>query len=677
MPKLIAILLICLLPCLAMGQIVVSGKVVQAANQEPVAYANIGILNTNVGTISNADGSFSITIPKGLEDRNLSFSALGFQLLSVSIPSAPSPQNMRVVLQEKVTALQTVVIRDRARKEKSVKLGNGRSILLAGQLYLDSASAGSAMALLIDKSDYPDFVFPGQASLHIALNKSPEFKVRLRVLSVDHDNDQKPGEDLLEVNLTKTSDMRKGWLHFDLSELELQLHEPQFYLMFEWIMDKADRKSVAEAYSNYMEEFPDRVTYDTVLVDGVEEIDPKIGVLLAGTVFGITQSQKDLTNYRSYYRTNSFGEWKRSSSTLSAKIELHNSPYGEREDKVVPPANDLPLEASINRWAEDWMKEKSIPGMQLAISRKGETVFSNGFGLADQAQHIPVSTSTQFRIASVSKTMTATTLTKLMVARGIDPDTPVQQFAPSFPEKEHPVTIRQVAGHLGGIRDYHEISLEEVLVQEHYRNSSEALAIFKDAPLAATPGTKFVYSSYGYVLLGAVLEGICKQSFLNCMSETLWNPLGMEHTDGDVSGRVFPQKSKFYDYTGAEAKPYDLSYSYASGGMISTSEDLLLFGQALLGDFASPEVKALLFSAQQTADARSTNYGWGWYLTKDQQGRSLWYHAGELPSSGSFLFICPDEEVVISLLTNGPIITETEDEMLHEAQRLMELMLKQ
>ena len=121
-------------------------------------------------------------------------------------------------------------------------------------------------------------------------------------------------------------------------------------------------------------------------------------------------------------------------------------------------------------------------------------------------------------------------------------------------------------------------------------------------------------------------------------------------------------KSKFYNPKGDEAKPYDLSSSYPSGGLISTTEDLLKFGNAILGNtFLQPELKKELFERQYLEDGTRTNYGLNWYLREDSDNHEMWYHAGELPSSGAILIIYPDDNIVISLLTNSPILTNEPD----------------
>jgi CubicO group peptidase (beta-lactamase class C family) len=101
---------------------------------------------------------------------------------------------------------------------------------------------------------------------------------------------------------------------------------------------------------------------------------------------------------------------------------------------------------------------------------------------------------------------------------------------PSFPEKPWPITARQLLAHLGGIRDYSE---GEFASTRHYTSVTEALAVFKDDPLVHEPGTRFLYSTYGYTLLGAAVEGAAGESFLNYLRKNVLEPAGMERTTAD------------------------------------------------------------------------------------------------------------------------------------------------
>src|SRR5204863_2535857 len=121
-----------------------------------------------------------------------------------------------------------------------------------------------------------------------------------------------------------------------------------------------------------------------------------------------------------------------------------------------------------------------IPGVQVAVAVNGKLVWSEGFGYADAARMRPVTHQTQFRIGSVSKPLTAAAVALLYEQGKLALDAPVQRYVPSFPDKGYPITTRQLAGHLAGVRHY---LGDEFLLNRNFDTVLEGLAIFQDDSL--------------------------------------------------------------------------------------------------------------------------------------------------------------------------------------------------
>ncbi len=686
MKNILIIVLLLLLPKLTFSQIVISGKIFDKVINAPIAYINIGILNSNTGTISNKDGSFSIEVPESLIDKSLVFSAIGYAKKVIPITSFKKGEQVIIHLNEKVIDLDEVVISASSKKQKRKNywLGNrNRNIFVQGQMYSDTTSAGGAMALLIDNPN-SSLRYIKKVALFITRNTLPEFKVRVRFLEVDSENNNLPGTDIFNESIVIASTLKKGWLDFDLTAYNYQINEPSYYVMLEWILDEEDRRYISKITKEIVAANLNSMSIDTVLIDNKKVVrkDMSSRLPIPGTFFADTRTTSHLKNFKCYYRTNSFGEWKRSPAILSAKVLMTNKPV-DTDNNTVNTTADLKinfesLEHSLTQWGEAFLENQyTIPGMQLSVSKKGKTIFSKGFGYADVENEKKVTKATRFRIASVTKPMTVSAVIKLASENKLNLDTSIEKYFPSFPKKKYPITTRQLAAHVSGIRDYHEINIDEVLTQEHYESAIDAVSIFKNDSLKFKPGSQFLYSTYGYQLLGAVIESVSNQTYLNYMQENIWKPLSMCSTYGDIKDSVMVDKSKFYDTRGNEAKPYDLSSSYPSGGLISTTEDLLKFGNGILGTtFLHPEVKKELFERQFLKDGTKTNYGLGWYLGEDNNNHKMWYHSGELPSSGAILIVYPDDDIVISLLTNSPILTIEPDgvpKILHEIREVMQL----
>ena len=299
----------------------------------------------------------------------------------------------------------------------------------------------------------------------------------------------------------------------------------------------------------------------------------------------------------------------------------------------------------------------NIPGFAIAVAVDGRIVWSEAFGYADLEARRQATPATQFRIGSVSKPLTATAIAQLFETGKLDLDAPVQRYVPSFPEKGAPITTRLVGGHLAGIRHYQG---DEFTLNRHFATVTEGLSVFANDTLLFPPGTRFSYSSYGFNLLGAVVEGASGEQFLAYMSRHVFKPLRMTATAPDKNDSLIPNRTQFYDTRrrllggGFTVSPVvDNSYKWGGGGFLSTAEDLVKFGSALLGPgLLKSATLELLFTAQHTTAGEETPYGIGWFVAKDSLGHRYVYHGGGSVGGTTAFGVDRDSRVVFALVTN-------------------------
>jgi serine beta-lactamase-like protein LACTB, mitochondrial len=308
---------------------------------------------------------------------------------------------------------------------------------------------------------------------------------------------------------------------------------------------------------------------------------------------------------------------------------------------------------NADRHAKEWLA-RGIPGLALAVAIDGKIIYSEGFGYADLEQRVPVWPTTKFRIGSISKPLTATALMQLVEAGKVDLDAPVQKYVSSFPDQGSVITVRMLAGHLGGIRHYHGNEME---IQQHYNNVLEGLKIFESDPLIAPPGTKFSYSSYGYNLLSAVIQSASGEPFLSYMQQHVFTPLGLVHTTPDQNTDIVEQRSRFYELAKdghAENAPYvDNSYKWAGGGFLSTPEDLVRFGSAMLQPgVLDPDALKTMFTPQKTKTGEPIIYGIGWFIRKSHSGKPIYEHSGGSVGGTSQLILYPESDLAIAITCN-------------------------
>ena len=298
--------------------------------------------------------------------------------------------------------------------------------------------------------------------------------------------------------------------------------------------------------------------------------------------------------------------------------------------------------------------ERGYPGIAIAVSIDGATVWSEGFGYADLEHRVPMSPSVKFRVGSISKSMTAAAVASLVEDGRLDIDAPVQTYVPSFPEKAHPVTTRQLGGHLGGIRHYRG---NENFIRDPYATVLDGLSIFADDPLLHEPDTAFSYTSHGFNLISAVVEGAAEKPFLDTMRDAVFRPLGMRDTLADFVTPIVPGRTRYYVRNSegrvVNAPFVNNSYKWAGGGFLSTTEDVLRFANAHLDDgFLSKSSRELLFTEQRTRDGEGVGYGFGWFIRTRDDGRRLLSHSGGSVGGTSLMVMEPDTRVVVVGLIN-------------------------
>ena len=248
--------------------------------------------------------------------------------------------------------------------------------------------------------------------------------------------------------------------------------------------------------------------------------------------------------------------------------------------------------------------------------------------------------------------MTADVFALLVQEGKLDPDAPIERYVPSLPAHLRKITARQLAGHLSGIRHY---AGNEFYSNVHYPSVTAGLAVFENDPLLFEPGTKYSYTTYGYSLLSAVLEGASGEAFRTLIRHLVFEPLHLRNTTLD-DGRVPAFEA---DANGFHVAPHvDNSYKWAGGGVISTAEDVVKFGSAHLAPGRlTPASLDLLFTSMKTADGKPTDYGAGWNVHVNSRGDRVVSHFGSAVGGVSRLMVDRDTHVVAALITD---VTDTD-----------------
>jgi CubicO group peptidase (beta-lactamase class C family) len=335
---------------------------------------------------------------------------------------------------------------------------------------------------------------------------------------------------------------------------------------------------------------------------------------------------------------------------------LVNSGWAQAPSRLSDETNQR-IETAIS----SFMSRQNIPGLSIAVVVDNQIQFERGYGFAEVENFVPAKTLTVYRIASVSKSLTAVAAMQLVEKGKLDLDAPIQKYVPNFPAKKFPITTRQLLAHLSGVRGYKPGEGERT---NRYPTLTDALTIFKDDPLEHEPGTRYAYTTYGYTLLGVVIEAASGMNFENYMREHIFKPAGMTHTYVDDLYAIILNRARgntprvFGVLDGNYRNPHlmDSSYKIPGGGLVSTAGDVARFAIATQsGLLIKPETFAEMSRSQKTIDGKETGYGYGWYvggsLGFSSDPDAVW-HGGVQQGFTSTLVILPKKRFAVVILTN-------------------------
>jgi serine beta-lactamase-like protein LACTB len=313
---------------------------------------------------------------------------------------------------------------------------------------------------------------------------------------------------------------------------------------------------------------------------------------------------------------------------------------------------------AVEKAVASFMAANSIPGLSAAVALDGEPRWSQGFGMADLENSSPATSSTLFRLGSVSKPISATAALELWERGKLDLDAPVQKYCPQFPQKEWPITTRELLGHLGGIRHYNPDGKGDVPEDSarHFASMQESLQLFANEPLVAKPASQFHYSTYGYTLAGCVLEGAASEKFMEFLRKNVFQPAEMEQTRDDDFFTVIPHRTRGYhqDKGGivGNAGVLDSSYKIPGGGIISSADDMAKFEAALFADkLLKRSTRDLMWTSLKTADGKETGYGLGWRIV-DKFGLHILAHTGGQQGTSTAFAVVPARNAGVVVLCN-------------------------
>ncbi|MBL4629807.1 MAG: beta-lactamase family protein [Paraglaciecola sp.] len=314
-----------------------------------------------------------------------------------------------------------------------------------------------------------------------------------------------------------------------------------------------------------------------------------------------------------------------------------------------------------------------VPGISAAIADKNGIVWAKGYGYADIENQVSMSNQHKMRIGSIAKLITTAGMMRLYQQGKLSLDIPVGEYVDVWPKIHAPITLRQLAAHTSGVRSYKDTA--EFLLNQHFSDTVSSLNLFKDDPLLFEPGSSHKYSTFGFSLIAAAMEGADKnRNFKQIIQQEVFTPVNMQASVFDDQADIIALRQRPYvvrDGKLFNAPQSDHSYKYAGGGFIATPADISRFAvaHAYEGYLQQTSLDAI-FSRATLNNGKALPFGIGWMIDFDNYKHRSYYknnlrvqnlmasfdnavmHSGGSNGGTTMLILCRDHQRSITVVKN-------------------------
>ena len=316
----------------------------------------------------------------------------------------------------------------------------------------------------------------------------------------------------------------------------------------------------------------------------------------------------------------------------------------------------------IDSWLDLRMKWENIPGYAVAIAKDGELLFNEAYGLADTESKTSLTTDHVFKIASHSKTFTATAIMQLQEQNKLRIDDLVVTYLPWLQEHTDKrwgeVTIRQLLSHSAGVvRDGLDSNYWQL--GRDFPDSKQLRSAIMETGLILEPNTQLKYSNYGYSLLGEIIEKVSGMPYNDYVRKHIIEPLGLKHTYPELEASIVKRLTTGYSRPNLQrerlAFPHIATNAMSPAtGFCSTTADLIAFYSSQLvgsGKLLTDASKKEMQRAQWKTSRSEGSYGLGLDIEK-VGNRRLFGHSGGFPGYVSRSFVDPKDGIAVVVLVN-------------------------
>jgi CubicO group peptidase (beta-lactamase class C family) len=338
----------------------------------------------------------------------------------------------------------------------------------------------------------------------------------------------------------------------------------------------------------------------------------------------------------------------------------------------------------VNSYIAAQLHEQRIPGLALAVTRDGQIVKSQGYGLANIELNVPVTPDTVFQLGSIGKQFTAAAVLMLAEDGKLSLDDKITRYFPATAPKWNAITIRELLNHTSGLADYTDdkyIAPGGLTPLQKELSDEEILRRFTTLPFDFRPGEDWSYSNTGYAILGFLIHKVSGQSYGDFLEARIFKPLGLSSTRVISESDIIPNRAAGYILVKNEIKNQNWVSPHwntlADGALYSTVADMTNWDAAMAArSLLKPESYTQMWTPAPLKNGKSYPYGFAWDLL-EVNGHRLQEHGGAWQGFTAHYSRYPDDHLSVIVLTNLESGPSQPDKIAREVAALYIPALKQ
>ncbi len=314
------------------------------------------------------------------------------------------------------------------------------------------------------------------------------------------------------------------------------------------------------------------------------------------------------------------------------------------------------------------------PGAAVLVMQNDTIVFKKAYGLANLEERTPITTTTNFRLASLTKQFTAMCI-MILAERGLlSYEDSLVKFFPDFPAYGSAITVRQLLTHTSGLVDYEPLIPDSQRVQVLDMDCLELLK--KVDTLYFPAGSQYQYSNTGYAVLALIVEKVSGKRFADFLKENIFDKVGMTTTVAFENGiSTVANRAYGYSFKNGQWTRSDQSVTSAvlgDGGIYSNVEEMSRWISALYNHkLISSESQRVAWTGATLSDGTSIEYGFGWHLETFRNIEHP-HHGGSSMGFRNSIQLFPEQKLMVIIFTN-----RNQDEPANQAKQIAEIYLQQ